>query len=156
MRLLLAKLLLLFMIVPLVELVLLLEIGRRVGTPATLLLIVGTGVTGALLAKRQGLGAARRVQAELAAGHVPAATIVDGLLIVVAAALLITPGVLTDIAGFLCLVPRTRRMIRAMLWYALLRAVRQGRARVQVRLDQWPPDAPHEQPTDVPAQWRRE
>ncbi len=161
MRLLFAKLLLLFTVVPLVELLLLLEIGRRMGTLATLLLIVGTGVIGALLAKRQGLGVVRRVQAELAAGQLPAATIVDGVIIVVAGALLITPGVLTDIAGFSCLVPLTRRLIRAMLWHVLLRVVRQGRTSVQVRFDQWSPDASREERTrdertDIPAEWRRD
>ena len=125
-----AKLLLLFTLVPAVELVLLLEVGRQIGTAATLLLILVTGVVGAVLARRQGVAALGHIRAELAAGRIPGPTIVDGIMILVAGALLITPGILTDIAGFLCLVPATRRAIRVRLSRAFSRAA--GRAMVTV------------------------
>ena len=128
-----AKLLLLLTLVPIIELVLLLEVGRRVGTPATLLLILVTGVVGAVVAKRQGMAALRQIRAQLAAGQMPGPAIVDGVIILVAGALLITPGVLTDIAGFLCLVPATRRSIRARLSRAFVRAARRGTVRVKAQ-----------------------
>ncbi len=126
------KLLLLFILVPAVELALLIELGRRIGTVATLGLIVATGVLGAYLARRQGLGVFRQVRAELAAGRIPAGSIVDGVIILLAGAVLMTPGILTDVLGFFCLVPATRKLIRTMLWRKFERAVRDGRARVHV------------------------
>jgi UPF0716 protein FxsA len=106
------RLLLLFIVVPAVELGLLIEIGSRIGTVATLGIIVVTGVVGAALARRQGIGVLRRVQAELAEGRVPAGSLADGVIILVAGALLMTPGVLTDVLGFLCLVPGARTLLK--------------------------------------------
>ena len=125
-------LLLLFILIPAVELVLLIEIGKRIGTPETLALIVGTGVIGAALAKRQGLGVLRKAQAEAAAGRLPAAALVDGVMILLAGAVLIMPGVLTDLFGFLCLIPITRGWIKALLWRWLKRAVQKGQVRVSM------------------------
>lgn len=109
------RLLLLFTVVPLVELALLVEIGRWMGLPATLALIVVTGVVGAWLARLQGLRTMAEVQREMQAGHLPGASLVDGLLILVAGAVLLTPGVLTDLCGFLLLVPASRRLVREAL-----------------------------------------
>jgi UPF0716 protein FxsA len=148
-----ARLLLLFTLVPLVELILLLELGGRTGTLPTLGLIVATGIAGAFLAKWQGLGVLRRIQTELGAGRMPGAAIVDGAIVLVAGALLVTPGVLTDIVGFLCLVPATRAGIREMLWRALGRAVREGRARVHVQVDEWPPEPPPRPPVRPPGRF---
>ncbi|MDP6372076.1 MAG: FxsA family protein [Vicinamibacterales bacterium] len=127
-----AWLFLLFIVVPATELALLIEVGARIGTANTLLLIVVTGVLGASLASRQGMGVLRQIQAETAVGRMPAGAIVDGLLIFVAGVVLMTPGLLTDLAGFLCLIPATRRAIKAMVRRRLEQAVRQGRAQVVV------------------------
>lgn len=105
------RLLLLFTIVPLAELALLLWIGGRIGLLATVTLILVTGALGAALARRQGLATWRRFQEALAAGRLPGRELLEGLLILVAGALLLTPGVLTDAAGFLLLVPPARRWI---------------------------------------------
>jgi UPF0716 protein FxsA len=105
------RLLLLFTTVPLVELALLLWIGARIGVLPTVALILGTGVAGASLARLQGLATWRRFQAALAAGRLPGSELLEGLLILVAGALLLTPGILTDAAGFLLLVPPARRWI---------------------------------------------
>ncbi|MBI2204534.1 MAG: FxsA family protein, partial [Candidatus Rokubacteria bacterium] len=93
----------LFIAVPLAELALLIEIGRHVGVVTTIALVIVTGALGAALARHQGLGVLRDMRGQLAAGQVPASSLVDGLIILVAAALLITPGILTDTVGFLCL-----------------------------------------------------
>ena len=103
------KLTLLFIVVPLIELFLLIELGQRIGVAATLALIVCTGVLGAWLARRQGLGVIARVREELAAGKLPTAAALDGVLVLVASAVLMTPGVLTDAFGFFSLTPPGRR-----------------------------------------------
>jgi UPF0716 protein FxsA len=129
------RLLLLFVVLPAVELALLIELGSRFGTLHTLALIVVTGVVGATLARNQGLGVMRQVQAEMTAGELPAASLVDGAIILVAAALLVTPGVLTDAFGFLCLVPGFRAVIRRALRRRLEAAVEENRVHLQVDLD---------------------
>ena len=106
------RLLLLFVVVPAVELALLIELGSRIGTLATLGIIAGTGVIGAALARRQGLGVLRRLQQETNQGRLPADPLVDGAFLLVAGALLVTPGVLTDVVGFLCLVPGFRAIVK--------------------------------------------
>ncbi len=134
------RLLFLFVALPAAELALLIELGMRVGTGATLALIVATGIVGASLARRQGLSVLRVVQRETAAGRLPASTLVDGVIILLASALLVTPGVLTDAFGFLCLVPAFRRLVKRKLLRRLERAAREGR--VQVHLsgdDPWGP-----------------
>ena len=120
------RLLILFIAVPVVELVLLIEIGQRVGTLATIGLIIGTGIVGASLARQQGISTLARLRKDLDAGQLPAEPIVDGVLILLAAAVLITPGVLTDLVGFLCLVPACRRVLKRFLKRRFERAVQEG------------------------------
>ena len=129
------RLLLLFIAIPVVELFLLIEIGRRVGTLTTVGIIIATGVVGASLARQQGMNTLARLRADLAAGRLPADPIVDGVLILVAAAVLITPGLLTDLAGFLCLVPAFRRLVKRSLKRAFERAVREGTVGVGAAFD---------------------
>ena len=139
------RLLLLFIFVPIVELALLIELGRYVGTLPTLGLIAITGLLGATLARRQGLGVWRQVQSEMASGQVPAGSIVNGLIILLAGALLITPGILTDTVGFLCLIPASRDVIKRVIWRRLERALQEGTVRVSVRSEAWgnqPPPGP--------------
>jgi UPF0716 protein FxsA len=106
---------LLFILVPAVELWLLIELGARMGGLATVGLIVLTGTVGAALARHAGLGVLRQIQAETARGQIPAAALFDGVMVLISGALLITPGVLTDLVGFALLVPRVRRFLRDRL-----------------------------------------
>lgn len=129
-----SRLLLLFVVVPVVELVLLIEIGQRIGTLATLGLIIVTGALGAYLARRQGLGVLQRVREEMAAGRIPAAPIMDGIIILIAGAVLMTPGVLTDAFGFFCLIPPCRELLKRYLKARFERAVRRGNVTVSVDL----------------------
>ena len=126
------RLLLLFTLVPAIELGLLIEVGRRIGTLPTLALILFTGVVGAALARYQGIAVLRRMQAELAEGRLPAVSLLDGVIILIAAALLVTPGILTDAVGFALLVPLTRAGIRRLMRRWLERALREGRANVVI------------------------
>lgn len=109
------RLLALLTVVPLVELALLVWIGNRLGLGATIGLVLVTGVLGAWLARQQGLAVVGRIQSQLAAGQVPGAALVDGLLVLLAGAVLLTPGLLTDAFGFLLLAPPARARLRRFL-----------------------------------------
>lgn len=109
------RLLVLFLLVPLVELALLIEVGRRIGTGPTIAIIAATAVLGAWLAKRQGLAVVREIQRQLREGEIPAAGLVDGLLILIAGAVLLTPGFITDAAGFFLLLPAGRAAVKRWL-----------------------------------------
>lgn len=121
---------LLFVLVPVIELMLLIELGGLVGTLPTLAMIVVTGMVGATLARRQGLQTVANIQAETAAGRLPAASLIDGVTILVAGALLLTPGILTDVVGFSLLVPAVRSPLRGWLGRRFAAAVQQGQAHV--------------------------
>lgn len=142
-------LLLLFILVPAIELILLIELGRLIGTLETLALIAITGVLGASLARYQGLEVLRQLRSEVAVGHLPAGPIVDGILILLAGALLITPGVLTDAFGFLCLIPLTRKIVKDFLRRRLERAVREGRVRVSMQFGEPKTQSPEDRVYDV-------
>ncbi len=120
-------LLLLFILVPALEVTILAKLVGVVGGLNTLILIVLTGIAGAALAKRQGLSVLRQVQAETAAGRMPAGSLVDGAIILVAGALLVTPGILTDITGFLLLIPAVRGVVKARLARRFEQAIQRGR-----------------------------
>ena len=126
------RLFLLFIVLPAAELALLIEIGRHLGTLATLALIVVTGALGAGLARQQGLRVLEQVQGELAAGRLPAGPMLDGLLILLAAAVLVTPGVITDAFGFLCLTPGFRSLVKGDILRRLERAVAEQRLHLHV------------------------
>ncbi|MFT4638829.1 MAG: UPF0716 protein FxsA [Verrucomicrobiales bacterium] len=106
-----ARLLLLFITVPFIELMLLFKVGAKVGFPVTLGIIIFTGIFGATLTRTQGLQAWLRFQQALGEGRLPHAEVLEGLMILVAGAVLLTPGFLTDIAGFLLLVPPVRTAV---------------------------------------------
>ena len=105
------KLLLLFILVPIAELYLFITIGSQLGLGPTLAIIIATAVLGASLTKSQGRRAMEKFQAATAAGRMPAKEAIDGLMILLAGAVLITPGFLTDAVGFLLLVPPFRAIV---------------------------------------------
>jgi UPF0716 protein FxsA len=140
------RLLALFILLPAVELALLIEIGGRIGTLPTFALILATGAIGAALARREGIGVVGRVQRELDEGNLPATSLVDAVLILVAGALLITPGVITDLVGFGLLTPVVRGRVRAWLWGRFERAMEEGRVHVAGRVHVDPTQGPSEPP----------
>ncbi len=105
-------LLALFVIVPFIELYILIELGSRIGVLPTLGIVVITGIVGAALAKHQGLGVWKRIQTELSYGHMPGDVLFDGVLVLIGSVLLLTPGILTDITGFILLIPPGRFMVK--------------------------------------------
>ena len=98
-----------FLIVPFVEIYLLLQIGGIVGVFPTVLLVVFTAVLGAWLLRKQGFATWQRFQSNLSKGEIPAYEMIEGPILLVGGALLLTPGFFTDILGFACLVPQARR-----------------------------------------------
>lgn len=106
------RLFLLFTLIPLIELYLLIRIGGLVGVWPTVALVVFTGALGAALTRVQGLRVLRRVQNEWGQGRVPTEELLDGLLILIAGAVLLTPGLITDGFGFFLLSPPGRKVIR--------------------------------------------
>ena len=112
-------LLALFVVVPLIELYLLLFVGAQIGFWPTVGIVLVTGVLGAALAKREGLRVWHSYREALSQGRLPDEGIVGGLLVLLGGALLVTPGMLTDVTGFLLLLPQTRRFfadrIRAVI-----------------------------------------
>ena len=134
----LARLLLLFILVPIVELLLLLALADLTGFWITVGLIVVTGVLGASLARHQGLRCWREVQQRMARGEVPADSLQDGLMILIAGAVLITPGVLTDLLGFALLMPPIRRFLKGYL-----------AKRMKARIVMMSPTARREEPSET-------
>ena len=110
-----AKLTLLFTTVTLLELTLLIPLGQALGLPVTLAIVLGTAIFGASLAKRQGVAIWSRIQKELSQGGLPGDSLLDGLAVLIAGAFLLTPGVLTDVAGIMLLVPVTRKPVKALV-----------------------------------------
>jgi UPF0716 protein FxsA len=117
-----------FILVPLAELAVIIAVGDFIGLLPTLLLLLVVSVVGAWLAKREGLAAWRRFQRALAEGRVPTVEVADGAMILLAGALLLTPGFLSDVVGILLLLPPTRAMARRLApRLAVRRLRRRGR-----------------------------
>lgn len=110
-----AKLLLLFILVPVAELAIFITLGEKIGLPATLGIIILTAFIGAYLTKSQGLKALNNYQQALAQGKLPHEEVMDGLMILIAGAVLLTPGFLTDAIGFSLLIPPFRKVVKAII-----------------------------------------
>lgn len=119
---------LLFFIVPLVEIYFLIQVGEVIGAGFTIALVVATAVLGAALVRSQGFSTIARVQNQLNHGELPAIEIFEGLFLLVAGALLLTPGFFTDAIGFACLTPPLRR---AVIRRALASGVLRGNVHVE-------------------------
>ena len=103
---------LLFAVIPMIELSLLIKVGSQIGLFNTIALVILTAVIGAYMVKMEGLGVMYRIQQSMQEGIFPEDELVNGMMILVAGALLLTPGFFTDIIGFLMVFPFTRNFIR--------------------------------------------
>jgi len=112
-------LILLFLVAPLVELAVIVQVAGTVGVANTIGLLIAVSLLGAWLAKREGLGVLRRIQATTARGHAPSREVADGALILLAGALMIAPGFISDAIALLLLIPPTRAVFRG----AVLRSI---------------------------------
>lgn len=109
------KLFLIFAVVPVVELAVLIYVGSIIGTFNTIAIVVLTAAVGAYMVKLEGIGVIYRFRMSIAEGTFPAEEIIDGAMVLVAGALLLTPGFFTDIAGFLMVFPASRGVIKRLL-----------------------------------------
>lgn len=107
-----AALALLFILVPFVELYFLIQVGQVIGALWTIVLVMIISFIGSWLVKREGLATLRRAQEQVRMGRVPGTELVDGVLILFAGALLLTPGFITDIVGVALLIPPARLALR--------------------------------------------
>lgn len=103
------SLFLVFLIIPIIEIYLLIKVGGIIGAIPTILLIIATAAIGAFLLRMQGIATVNRVQSTLQRGEIPAIEMMEGLLLLISGALLLTPGFFTDAIGFLALVPPLRQ-----------------------------------------------
>jgi UPF0716 protein FxsA len=110
-----ALLLILFIVVPIAELWLIIEIGGLIGVIPTIVLLLADALLGSLLLRHQGRGAWRRFNQAISERRFPAREVADGLMIAVGGTLLLTPGFITDIFGLLLLIPPTRAIARRLL-----------------------------------------
>jgi UPF0716 protein FxsA len=108
-------LLLLFILVPIAELAVLIQVGQWIGVWWTILLLLADAVLGSLLWRSQGRAVWRRFNAAVSEGRVPHREVIDGVLVIFGGALLLTPGFITDIFGVLFLLPPTRALLRGLL-----------------------------------------
>ncbi len=124
----------LFTLVPLVELYLLIRLGTYIGAVDNIAIVIGTGVAGGLLAKIQGQAVFDRMRAELNQGRLPAESLFDGLLILIAGAMLITPGLLTDGLGLLLLIPWSRQAFKSWLKRKIQEKISEGEIHISTHL----------------------
>ncbi|MFW6022108.1 MAG: FxsA family protein [Halanaerobiaceae bacterium] len=103
------RLVLIFTLVPLIELALLIELSQYFGIMPTIILVAGTGLIGVSIARRQGYSVVNGIKTKLRQGIMPADDLIGGLLILIGGAMLLTPGLLTDLTGFLLILPLTRK-----------------------------------------------
>jgi UPF0716 protein FxsA len=114
-------LVLLFIVVPIAELAVLIQVGQEIGVWWTIAILIADAIIGSLLMRAQGRAAWRRFNEAMAAGRVPAREVIDGALVMFGGLLMLTPGFITDILGFVLLIPPTRAAVRAVLVRRLAR-----------------------------------
>ena len=105
----------LFFAIPLIEIYFLIQVGEVIGALPTILLVVLTAVLGAFLLRQQGVATLARFQQSMSQGHMPAAALLEGVMLVLGGALLMTPGFFTDAIGFACLLPFSRQWLAKMM-----------------------------------------
>ena len=120
------KLLILFVIVPITELFILIEVGKKIGSLTTIGIIILTGIIGAYLVKSQGFMILRKIQNDLNEGIMPGDSLIQGAIILAGGILLLTPGFVTDIAGFIFLIPVSRNVVKKYLLKWLKGKVKEG------------------------------
>jgi len=121
-----AKLLMLFIIVPVVELYILIEVGKRIGSLTTIGIIILTGILGAYLVKSQGFMILKKIQNDLNEGILPGNSLIQGAIILAGGILLLTPGFITDIIGFIFLIPASRKVVEKYLLKWLKGKIKKG------------------------------
>ena len=120
------KLLILFVIVPVTELYILIEVGKKIGSLTTIGIIIFTGILGAYLVKNQGFMILKKIQNDLNDGIMPGDSLIQGAIILAGGILLLTPGFVTDIVGFIFLIPVSRNIVKKYLLKWLKGKIKEG------------------------------
>ena len=121
---------LLIIVIPAIDIGVLLVSGKTFGVLPTIAFIILTGVVGAYLAKREGLQTIKRAQEQLAYGQIPGDSVLDGISILIGGTLLLTPGFITDIFGFLLLFPPTRKPFKFLMINSLRKRIEKGNIKI--------------------------
>ncbi len=108
-------LLLVFIVVPIAELYVIIQVGQAIGAVPTILFLLADSIVGSMLLRAQGRSAWRRFMAAVSEGRVPTREVLDGVLVIFGGAFLVTPGFITDVVGILLLAPPTRALVRRSL-----------------------------------------
>ena len=124
------KLVILFTVIPILELLILIELGGHIGVLNTILLIFITGVVGAALAKSEGRQILMEIQKEMSFGRMPGDALISGLSVLLGGAMLITPGVFTDVVGFFLVIPFTRIFLIKLIKSQIKSMIKEGNVNV--------------------------
>ncbi|MEH6993044.1 FxsA family protein [Neobacillus drentensis] len=116
--------------IPAIDIGVLLLSGKTIGFLPTIAFIIFTGVVGAYLAKREGLQTIKRVQEQLSYGQIPGESLLDGICILIGGTLLLTPGFITDLFGFLLLFPPSRKPFKILMIKALRKRIEKGNIKI--------------------------
>lgn len=141
------RLLFLFVAVPLVELYVLIKLGRVLGTLNTILIVILTGILGAAFARSQGAGIVKKIQISLNRGKLPGREMVEGILILAGGIMLITPGFITDLVGFSLILPFSRSFYSRMALNYLDKKMKTG-AWGRVNVTTVEPDGENDEDSD--------
>jgi len=139
-------LLLIFIVVPIAELAVIIQVGQEIGVWWTIAILIADSILGSLLMRSQGRIAWRRFNETAQAGRVPAREVLDGVLVIFGGAFLLTPGFITDIIGVVFLLPPTRALVRRFL---VKRFADRMIVAAQTRATGWPPPGSGRRPGDV-------
>lgn len=120
------KLILVLTIVPILEISILIKLSKYIGIGYTILIVLGTGILGAYLARSEGRGILRRIRIEMSEGRMPADELINGLCVIIGGVLLLTPGIFTDTMGFILIFPVTREAIKVMIKKSFKRMIETG------------------------------
>lgn len=124
------KLFLIFAVIPVIELALLIKIGSVIGTLNTITIVILTALIGAYMVKLEGLGVMSRIQKNMQEGIFPGEELINGMMILIAGALLLTPGFFTDIIGFLMVFPFSRNHIKKIVRRYIEKKMSSGEIRI--------------------------
>lgn len=115
-----------FAVIPLIELGILIKIGTVIGTLNTITLVILTAAIGAYMVRMEGIGVLSRIQQNMQEGQFPTEELINGAMILVAGALLLTPGVCTDVIGFLMVIPVSRNVIKRLIKHYIEKKISSG------------------------------
>lgn len=120
------KLILAFTVIPVIELWILIRLGSEIGILNTILIVFLTGVVGAFLAKKEGLGIVNRIRIDMSQGKMPADELINGLCVLIGGAMLLTPGIFTDLIGLSLVIPGTRNFIKTKIREKMKKGIESG------------------------------